>query len=379
MTSWSQHSPETLGFRGEGTFLRTVRRRVDPALANCGRIDRRLYRKALAVVAWFLISYISFLMVSGVWQVLACISWGLAACAVGTNVFHDANHGAFSGGRRVNVAMSIFTSTLLGANRYLWWYKHQVLHHRYTNVHRWDDDLETRGNLRLAQGQPWQSKFAAQHWYFFVLYALATLEWLFIKDFVQYFTLRINVHQRVPRLKPAQHVEFWATKSVHFALFVILPVMFMPLWQVVTGLVLYHVVFSTSLTLIFQIAHQVEKVSFPEPVGDPPIIAEGWGGHQMRTTANFATANRCLNWFAGGLNFQIEHHLFPRLSHTLYPKISSIVRQTASEFGLPYHHYSTYTEAVKSHYRFLRELGREPQGAPLHGLAKMKQQSPLLS
>ena len=115
-------------------------------------------------------------------------------------------------------------------------------------------------------------------------------------------------------------------------------------------------------------------------MGDPPVIAEEWGAHQMRTTANFATTNRYLNWFAGGLNFQIEHHLFPGISHTIYPKIASIVRQTAAEFGLPYHHYDSYTEALKSHYRFLRELGREPQETSVtQNRAKTKQQPPLLS
>jgi linoleoyl-CoA desaturase len=198
--------------------------------------------------------------------------------------------------------------------------------------------------------------------FFLVLYALATLEWLFVKDFIQYFTLRINEYQRVPGLRFGQHVEFWATKAIHFVLFLSLPLMMMPVWNVITGLVVYHLVFSTALTFIFQIAHQVEKVSFPEPVGDPPMIVEEWGAHQMRTTANFATTNRFMNWFAGGLNFQIEHHLFPRMRHTLYPRISLIVRQTALEFGLPYHHYDTYAEAVKSHYRFLREMSREPQG-----------------
>jgi linoleoyl-CoA desaturase len=166
MTSSSQHLSKPLGFRNEGIFLRTVRGRVDRALTNCGRTDKKLFRKAAVIVAWFFASYLLFILVRGGWQILACISLGLAACAMSTNVFHDANHGAFSTNRRINIAVSIFTSTLLGGNRYFWWYKHQVLHHRYTNVYRWDDDLETRGNLRLAQGQQWRSRFRAQHRFF---------------------------------------------------------------------------------------------------------------------------------------------------------------------------------------------------------------------
>ena len=361
----SQPSPDAIVFKGSSDFLKTIRARVDRRLVGRSRFgDGRLYRKALIIGLWFVASYALLLTIRVGWeQLLACISLGLAACALGFNVFHDANHGSFSPSRRVNLAVSVVTCTALGASRYFWWYKHQVLHHRFPNIFRWDDDIETRGCLRLSAMQPWRPRFKNQHRFFFLLYALGTLEWFFVKDFVQYFTRWVNSYQRTPTMSRGQKLEFWMCKGVYAAIFLALPLAVMPAWRVLVGLLVFHVTLSLTLTFIFNLAHQVEKVDFPAPAGEPATIAEDWAAHQMRTTANFATGNRLLNWFAGGLNFQIEHHLFPRISHTLYPDISGIVRRTAREFDLPYHHYETYFAAVQSHYRFLRELGQETSPA----------------
>src|SRR5262245_29832240 len=330
MVIQSQLSPNAVAFKGGSDFLKTVRARVNRHLIGRGaRGDRNLYRKAFVIGFWFVASYALFLTIGKVWaQLLACVSWGLAACALGFNVFHDANHGSFSPSRRVNLSLSVLTCTVLGASRYFWWCKHQVLHHRFTNIFRWDDDIETRGCLRLSPRQPWRLSFKNQHRFFIFLYALATLEWFFAKDFVQYFTLRVNPYQQTPAMSWGQKLEFWICKGLYGALFVALPLAAMPAWLVVVGLLIFHITLSLGLTFIFNMAHQVEQVDFPAPVGDSAAIAEEWAAHQMRTTANFATANPLLNWFAGGLNFQIEHHLFPRISHTLYPDISGIVRRT---------------------------------------------------
>jgi linoleoyl-CoA desaturase len=305
-------------------------------------------------------------MSESVWaQILLGVSYGLAASALGFNVFHDANHGAFSSNPRVNLFLSRLTCTVLGAGRYFWRHKHEVLHHRFTNIFEWDDDVETRGQLRLSPRQPWQPKFRNQHRFFFVFYGVNTMEWFFIKDFVQYYTLRINPHQRIPPMSRADVLEFWASKAIYFAVFAALPFAFLPAWQAVVGLLIFHIVFGLSLTFIFNLAHGVENVDFPVPTGNPATIEEDWAAHQMRTTANFGINNRLLNWFAGGLNFQIEHHLFPYINHTHYPDISGIVQRTASEFGLPYNLYDTYFGAVNSHFRVVRELGMEPTPASI--------------
>ena len=349
-------------FSGSDAFIKTVRDRVDVHFAGrARRDDPRLHRKAVIIGLWFTASYALLLTVeSGFAQILLCISYALAAGAMGFNIFHDATHGSFSCSRRINTLLSRSACAVLGTGRYFWWYKHNILHHRYTNIFAWDDDLETRGSLRLSPQQPWEPKFKNQHRWFYFLYCAATLEWLFVKDFVQYFTLRINPYQPIPAMSAAEKREFWGSKAFYFALFVALPFAVLPVSRVLLGMLIFHVILSLTLTFVFNLAHASGKADFPAPSGNPATIEDEWAAHQMRTTANFAAGNRALNWFAGGLNFQIEHHLFPNICHTHYPDIACIVERTAQEFGLPYNSHDTYLGTVKSHFGIMRELGTEP-------------------
>ncbi len=354
--------PRRVVFSGQNTFFTTLRLRVDAHFAGADRRDDpRLYRKAAIIALWFTASYVLLLTAdTSLARALLCVSFAIAAGALGFNVFHDAVHGSFSSSRRVNRALSRLTCSVLGTGRYFWWYKHNVLHHHYTNIHEWDDDIETRGSLRLSPRQPWHPKFRYQHLWFYFAYSLATLEWLFVKDFVQYFSLRMNPYQPIPRMTADEKWEFWSAKAFYFAVFVGVPFALLPAWEAAAGLLLFHVILSLALTLVFNLAHTIEKAEFPVPCRETAVIADEWAAHQMRTTVNFATGNRMLNWFSGGLNFQIEHHLFPQISHTHYPAISAIVRRTAQEYGLPYHSYETYLGAVASHVRILRALAAKP-------------------
>ena len=358
-------SPQRIVFRGDGTFLKTLRGRVDAHFAGrrrCG--DPRLYRKALVIAVWFAASYGLLLASQSVWtQLMLCVSYALAACALAFNVFHDTHHGAFSCSKRVNAVLGRLTCIVLGPARHFWWQKHHVLHHRFTNIFKWDDDVESRGYLRLSPRQPWRPKYRHQHRFFSLLYALNTLEWFFVKDFVQYFSQRVNPYQPAPAMTRNEKLEFWLCKAAYFGGFVALPFLFLPAPRVVVGLLLFHLVMSLSLTLVFQLAHLTETAEFPVPTGTPITIEDEWAAHQMRTTTNFAMTNPLVNWFTGGLNFQIEHHLFPHISHTHYPDISAIVRRTAREFGLPYNTHHGFVDAVRSHYRMVRELAAEPRRA----------------
>ncbi len=345
-------------FEGSGLYLRTVRERVNERLANrhaagCARIQR----KAVLIVLAFLLSYAALLSAHSIWlQLPLAVVYGLAACAIGLNIFHDANHGSLSADPRVNKLAAIASSTALGASRYLWIYKHHVLHHRFTNIYRWDDDLEPRGWLRFTPSQSWERRYYGQQFYFVFLYLFNTIEWFFIKDFVQFFTLRMSPHRTIPAMSPVEKCEFWASKLTYFALFVALPFAVMPAWRACLVLVVFHFTFGLTLTLIFNLAHLVEPAAFPVPEQGSAKIGEEWAAHQMRTTTNFAGRNALCNWFSGGLNHQIEHHLFPLVSHTLYAEISGVVRQTAEEFKLPYLELETYRDALASHFRLLKTL-----------------------
>lgn len=351
-----------LHFARRSQFRSALRERVDAHFAGRPRRGHpQLVGKASFILLWLAASYVTAMTTSRPdVLLLASVSGALAAAALGFNVFHDANHGAFSASGSVNAILATLTCGVLGPSRYLWHYKHHVYHHVYTNIYGWDDDIETRGHLRMSSRQPWRARYRHQHFAFALLYALSTIEWFFIKDFVQYFSGRMT-HRAIPPMTAAQHAEFWLCKLAYIVVFVALPFAFHPVATAVLGLLLFHATLGLVLTFVFQIAHGTEDVEFPEPSGgDPALIDDEWAAHVMRTTVNFATGNRALNWYVGGLNFQIEHHLFPLVSHVHYPQLAAIVRRTAAEHGLPYHEHPSYRGAIFSHYRLLRTLGAAP-------------------
>ena len=352
----------TLIFKGEGDFFRVLKERVGAHFGKSSRRDDpRLYRKASQLTAAFLFLYTLLLCLDpGLYSLGLCAALGLVTCALGFNVFHDSVHGSFSDTPKVNLVLGRASCALIGISRYLWWYKHNVLHHRFTNIYRWDDDLETRDSLRMSPSQPWKPKYRLQHLYFWALYAMTTLEWIFIKDFVQYFSMKINPFRSIPGLSRAEKLEFWATKAFYLAAFVVLPMALLGPFKALAGLLVFHFTLSLSLAFVFNLAHVMEPAEFPEAALAGTSMETEWAAHQLATTVNFATSNKALTWFAGGLNFQIEHHLFPSISHGHYPELSRIVRTTAREFGLPYHDYPGYRDAVKGHWRILRSLGRKP-------------------
>lgn len=351
-------------FRPDHGFMAVLRARVNARLdGRAPTGDARIHRKAVVIVAWFALSYAALLLAPGpqVW-LPAAVSLGLAAAALGLNLFHDANHGTFFVSPRRNLALARCASLLLGASRQLWRHKHHTLHHRFTNLFEFDDDLESRGVLRVSPYQPWSPWHRIQHRYFVLAYAMNTMEWFFVKDFVQYGTRRMNRYQRIPRFSRGAHLEFWLTKLGYLGLFVALPVIMLGWGPALMALAVFHLTFSLVLTLIFNLAHLTELAHHPAPPG--AAAQQAWAEHQLHATANYGTGNRALTWFAGGLNFQVEHHLFPGMSHTFYPEISPILRATAAEFGLPYHEHPTWRDALGSHTRVLRALAMRPAAPP---------------
>ena len=117
-----------------------------------------------------------------------------------------------------------------------------------------------------------------------------------------------------------------------------------------------HFVAGLILASVFQPAHVMPTSEFPLP-NENGIIENNWAVHQMYTTTNFAPNNKILSWFIGGLNYQIEHHLFPHVCHIHYSKINKIIEKTALEYGLPYNSEKTFRSALISHARMLKQLG----------------------
>ncbi|HEX6550915.1 MAG TPA: fatty acid desaturase, partial [Gammaproteobacteria bacterium] len=117
------------------------------------------------------------------------------------------------------------------------------------------------------------------------------------------------------------------------------------------------------LSVVFQLAHCVEGAGFPEPDQHTGQIDNTWAVHQIESTINFARNNKVVCWLVGGLNFQIEHHLFPRICHTNYPALSKLVKQTCEEFGVRYRENPSFRSGIASHFRWLRRMGMADQAS----------------
>jgi linoleoyl-CoA desaturase len=353
-------------FAADTGFYRDLKQRVAGYFEETGQSRTGgLIGKALVMLGWFFASYAVVLLAeTSVIRIAAAASLGAAAAGVGFNIFHDSNHQGFARGKARNDAIAIASCLLLGPSRFLWTQKHHVFHHRFTNLHAWDDDIETRGFLRLSPDQPHRPWHRLQLVYWPLVYAVATFEWFFMKDFKQYFTGRLNPYLDLPRLSPAQHAEFWLTKLVYVSAFVALPVWLLGPGPALGALAVFHVVFGLILTSVFQLAHMNDQAEFPHFAADGRSVEEEWALHQLRTTADFAPDNRFAAWYFGGLNFQVEHHLFPGISHRHYPALARAVAATAREHGLAYHVYPSWRAALRGHINNMARLAHPtPRGA----------------
>jgi linoleoyl-CoA desaturase len=276
---------------------------------------------------------------------------------VGFSVSHDALHGAYSSNPRVNRYIG-YTFDLLGANGYMWKITHNVIHHTYTNIPDIDEDLAVSPLLRLSPEAPhrWIHRF--QHFFAFPAYSLATLNWLFGKDF-KYFLLR-DIGPYKDKTHPRSEIIhlIW-TKLFVYAYMIVIPLLVLDVawWQFLIGFLAMHLTAGLILGVIFQLAHVVEGPEFPMP-NEKGEIESAWLLHEMATTANFARENKLLSWYIGGLNYQIEHHLFPQVCSIHYPAISEVVRDVAARHQVPYHYHPTLRSAMGSHIRMLKQLGR---------------------
>ncbi len=359
--------PTRITYGKNGAFYKEVNERVNAYFAGrARRDDPRFYKKALIVLCWIVVSYLLLLAVHiPVLQLFFAVSLGISVAVAGFNCFHDSIHGSASDSNSVNKAMAAATCSILGASRYFWAYKHNYLHHSYPNILHFDNDLETRGAMRLSPQQPWKKRFRYQHLWGWVAYSLSTIEWIFYKDFYQYFTLKMG-DQNVRPLKSREKVEFWACKAIWFSLFVIVPLSIFSFGTALAGVFIVYSTTGLTLALIFQLAHISPNCDFIAPEESSGRMNNDYYYVQMATTTNFATHNPVVNWISGGLNFQVEHHLWPQITHTHYPDLAPIVEEVAHKHGLPYNNYKSYREALGAHYTILKELGLSPKRRVRH-------------
>lgn len=347
--------------QGKGDFHTVLKNRVNQYFVDQKRSmtgNFSLLFKAILFSMLYLLIYVHLVFFTpGVWIAIPeCIFFGLLTAAIGFNVMHDGAHGSFSKSKLLNKAAGS-SLNFLGGSAIMWNMKHNIIHHTYTNIDGVDDDIEARPWLRFASTQKKLKLHKFQQYYFWFLYALLHLLWIFMTDYKKYFQHRIGT---VPlrRMTPYEHFSFWAAKAIYAFMFIALPIMLLGFLPWLVGFLIITMITGFATSIVFQLAHTVEQTEFPMPNETSGKIESEWAVHQILTTANFATKNKTISWLLGGLNFQIEHHLFPRISHVHYPAISKIIKKTCGEYGINYIEFPKMTNAIVSHIHYLKRLGQ---------------------
>ncbi len=349
-----------LKFSGNEGFHHELRRRVERFFRFTGRSQRdcpQMYLKTACVLLWLAASYVLLVFFAANWwqALLLALSVGMAAAAVAFNVQHDGGHHAYSGRRWINKLASL-TLDLLGGSSYIWARKHNALHHSYANITGHDTDIELGVFGRLSPHQKRLRFHRLQHIYLWFLYGFLAVKWQFVDDFHNVITGRIGEH-RLARPRGWDLVVFLGGKLAFFTLALGIPLLLHPWWAVLGVLAFISFLQGLALSVVFQLAHCVEEADFPLPDPATGRMEADWAVHQVQTTVDFARGSRLLSWFLGGLNYQVEHHLFPQVCHVHYAKLSRLVERTCHRFGVRYQAHRTFIDGLISHYRWLRRMG----------------------
>jgi linoleoyl-CoA desaturase len=352
--------PQVVKFARSDEFLMKLKSRVDAYFAETGKRPRdcgQMYFKTATILTWFVGTYILLtFFVTNIWLVLPLAAlMGLAMAAVGFNIQHDGGHKAYSNHKWVNRIMAM-SLDLVGGSSYMWDWKHNSIHHTYPNIDGQDDDINVGILGRLAPNQKRYWFHRMQSIYLWVLYGLLAIKWHLYDDFYNLAVGRIGEH-KVPRPRGMDLVGFIAGKLVFFSWAFIIPMLLHPVLAVLGVYLLAAFISGVVLSVVFQLAHCVEDADFPVP-DEQGKMGTDWAVHQVQTTVDFSRRNPVLSWFLGGLNFQVEHHLFHRICHIHYPALSKLVEKTCEEFGIRYAANKSFLAAVASHWRWLHRMGQ---------------------
>lgn len=350
-------------FAPDAGFYNEVRRRVQEFFVEHGispYANWRMYLKTAAILIWFVASYVLLVFVAANWWqgVLLSTSLALAMAGIGFAIQHDANHGAYSKLAPVNRLLGL-TLDLLGGSSYVWHFKHNVSHHTYPNINGADDDIDVSPWGRLAPGQRHRYLFRVQHYYLWLLYGFLLPKWHFVDDVMNLTQAKVG-GKGFPRPRGWRLVQLIGGKALFFGWAFLIPMLFHPWWQVLLFYAGTAAFVGISLSIVFQLAHCVENAEFPQFASVEGQNRE-WAIHQVNTTVDFSRRNPLLTWYLGGLNFQVEHHLFPRVCHVHYPRVSKIVEDVCAKWGVRYNEHPGVFSALGSHWRWLRRMGR-PDG-----------------
>jgi linoleoyl-CoA desaturase len=356
-------------------FYKTLQQRVREyfkennisRFGNAGMVFKTVFMISLYVVPFILLNTV-FNESVGL-TILMWVLMGFGMAGVGLSIMHDANHGAYSKNDTVNKLLGLVINGV-GGSDVNWRIQHNVLHHTYTNVTGYDEDIDPGKIMRFTPRAERLGIHKYQHIYAWFFYGMMTLMWCTAKDFVQAARFKRQNLLKTQNITYGKLVRaIIITKILYFTIILFIPLYFqttiLSIPATIGCFLLMHFIAGVSLAAIFQPAHVVPTSTYEMP-NESGVVEADWAVNQLYNTANFAPKAKFFSWFVGGLNFQVEHHLFPTISHVHYKKLSEIVKKTASEYNLPYYSYKTFFDAVKEHTKMLHDLGTKDFAPAVH-------------
>ncbi|HBB34915.1 MAG TPA: acyl-CoA desaturase [Cyanobacteria bacterium UBA8803] len=351
-------------FAKEIGFRKELNRRVSAYLAAeqiSERDNPAMYLKTAILLAWIVSAWslIVFGPISGWMRLVGCVILAFGMAGFVFNVGHDANHGGYSNHKLVNRILGL-TYDFMGVSSYLWRYRHNVLHHTYTNISGHDVEIDGDGWLRMypTQTHHWYHRF--QHLYIWFIYCFVPFYWSYCD--VDLVLRKGKYHEhRIPPLNPSEKITLLGFKILWFGYVFGIPLLvgYTPL-QVIVGVLVTFLTYGLVINVVFMMAHVVDSVEFLTPQREAENLEDEWAIWQVKTTVDFAPNNHFINWYVGGLNYQVVHHLFPQICHIHYPRLAKIVAEVCQEFGVDYKVYETFGQVLNANYSWLKTLGREP-------------------
>lgn len=341
------------------TFSKELTKRVHAYFSDNGldkKGDWRLYSKtvilfvALGCALYGVIISPHILVLLGLYALI-----GFIIAGIGFNVMHDGAHGSYSNNDNLNELIAFIGGDLMGGSTFLWKLKHNEMHHHHTNIEGFDDDIAKYPLFRITPYQKLLSHHKHQHVYAIPLYLFTTFNWILWDDYFKVVHSKKILYKDI-KMKRKDIGIFWIGKVLNLFLLIGIPWLCgVALWEIALGFLVMHACLGLTLALVFQMAHVVQGLEFPNPENEE---MDSWMKHQLATTTNFAMGNKFISWYVGGLNYQVEHHLFRKISHVHYPAISKIVQQVCKEWNVPYHAFPTFGKALSSHFAYLRRMGQ---------------------
>jgi len=374
------------------SFYPTLKARVVERLATRGLSVRggsgSIHVKAIFLLVTFWVALMGMCLLPGMLMpIISCLVMGISASFIGTCIQHDGSHGAFSNYPIIN-KLAGWTLDMIGASAFTWEIQHMLGHHPYTNLldvagcggsmqgdgvgDDQESDPDVFSSYPFMRMHPYHKRewyHRYQHMYAPVLFAAMTLTKVFDQDFSLARTKRLYHIDATCRYGSLlNNVRFWAMKIITAGYMIFLPIYFKGLSQGILLFVVGHMACGEMLATMFIVNHVIEGVAFAKknemgredtlkPVtvsgstpmqntqekllqreGTQPTPLNDWAAVQCQTSVNWSVGSRFWNHFSGGLNHQIEHHLFPSICHTNYVHIADVVQSTCAEFGVPYQH-----------------------------------------